>query len=190
MDYETSTILERLQIRMISILFRKMFKIKKILFPVLKVLELLVNKFEKNLYYDVQEDDKFQKNVMAELVVEDTDKYCIRIRQSVFDKALNGDRASLGYICHEMCHFFLIHVVGIGPKLYVAADNMVYARTIDDRIIPAYKSMEWQAKALCGEVMIPYEKCKNYSLDKIISKTQSSTEQARYFINKVVKGDD
>ena len=190
MDYETSTIVDRSQIRMISILFRKMFKIKTILFPVLKVLELLVNRFEKNLYYDVQEDDKFPRKVMAELVIEDTDKYCIRIRQSVFDKALNGERASLGYICHEMCHFFLIYVVGIGPKIYIAEDNMVYARTIDDRTTPAYKSTEWQAKALCGEVMIPYEKCKNYSLEEIISKTQSSTEQARYFINRVVKGDD
>ena len=187
MDYETSTILTRTQIRLISNLFRKMFKIRTIAFPVLKVLDLLVDKFENNLYYDIQEDEKFAKYVMAELVVEDKEKFCIRIRQSVFDKALEGDRASIGYVCHEMCHFFLIYIIGIGPKKYVKADNLVYAKTIDEKITPAYKSMEWQAKALCGEVMIPYEKCKNYSLEEIIYRTRSSTEQAKYFLNTVAK---
>ena len=190
MDYETSIILNREQIRLISKLFRRMFKIRTILFPVMKILERLVIKFEKNLYYVVEEDEMFEKNVMAALVPEENDFYCIRIRQSVYDKALAGDRASLGYICHEMCHFFLIHVMGVGPKLYVAADNLVYARTIDDNNTPAYKSMEWQAKALCGEVMIPYERCQNYSLTDLIEKTNSSTEQAKYFLNNVLKGDD
>lgn len=190
MDYETSIILNRKQIRLISKLFRRMFKIRTILFPVMKILERLVIKFDKNLYYVVEEDEMFEKNVMAALVPEENDFYCIRIRQSVYDKALAGDRASLGYICHEMCHFFLIHVMGVGPKLYVAADNLVYARTIDDNNTPAYKSMEWQAKALCGEVMIPYERCQNYSLTDLIEKTSSSTEQAKYFLNTVLKGDD
>lgn len=190
MDYETSIILNREQIRLISKLFRRMFKIRTILFPVMKILERLVIKFDKNLYYVVEEDEMFKKNVMAALVPEENDFYCIRIRQSVYDKALAGDRASLGYICHEMCHFFLIHVMGVGPKLYVAADNLVYARTIDDNNTPAYKSMEWQAKALCGEVMIPYERCQNYSLTDLIEKTSSSTQQAKYFLNTVLKGDD
>ena len=190
MDYETSIILNREQIRLISKLFRRMFKIRTILFPVMKILERLVIKFDKNLYYVVEEDEMFEKNVMAALVPEENDFYCIRIRQSVYDKALAGDRASLGYICHEMCHFFLIHVMGVGPKLYVAADNLVYARTIDDNNTPAYKSMEWQAKALCGEVMIPYERCRNYSLTDLIEKTNSSTEQAKYFLNNVLNGDD
>ena len=189
MDYETSIILNREQIRLISKLFRRMFKIRTILFPVMKILERLVIKFDKNLYYVVEEDEMFEKNVMAALVPEENDFYCIRIRQSVYDKALAGDRASLGYICHEMCHFFLIHVMGVGPKLCVAADNLVYARTIDDNT-PAYKSMEWQAKALCGEVMIPYERCRNYSLTDLIKKTNSSTEQAKYFLNNVLNGDD
>ena len=38
--------------------------------------------------------------------------------------------------------------------------------------------------------MIPYERCQNYSLTDLIEKTSSSTEQAKYFLNTVLKGDD
>lgn len=89
-----------------------------------------------------------------------------------------------------MCHFVLIFVFGIGPKKYISADGIIYTRAVKEKSIPAYKSMEWQAKALCGEVMIPYERCKNYSLNEIIEKTQSSTEQAKYFLDHILKGDD
>lgn len=191
MDYETSQILNREQIRLISKFFRRMFKVRTILFPVMKILDLLERKFSKNLYYYVDDDANFESNVMAALETEDDDAHFhIRIRQSVYDSALNGDRASLGYICHEMCHFVLIFVFGIGPKQYVSADGISYARAVKEKSIPAYKSMEWQAKALCGEVMIPYERCKNYSLNEIIEKTQSSTEQAKYFLDHVLKGDE
>ena len=47
--------------------------------------------------------------------------------------------------------------------------------------------MEWQAMALCGEIMIPYEKCKNYSFNQIVSRTYSSDEQTKYFLRWVVK---
>ena len=41
--------------------------------------------------------------------------------------------------------------------------------------------------ALCGEIMIPYEKCKDYSFRQIVSRTDSSDEQAKYFLRWVVK---
>ena len=190
MDYETSVILTREQIRLAAKLFRKMFKIRTILFPVMKVLDLLENKFSSNLYYYVDEDENFDDGVMAALETEEDDAHFhIRIRRTVYDKALIGDRASLGYICHEMCHFILIYVLGIGPKQYTSVEGLSYARSVETKSLPAYQSMEWQAMALCGEVMIPYERCINYSLEKIIKKTQSSTEQAKYFLSKVVKGE-
>lgn len=33
----------------------------------------------------------------------------------------------------------------------------IYTRSFANNEIPAYRSVEWQAKALCAEVMIPYE---------------------------------
>ena len=51
MDYETSKILCREQIRSIASLVRKILKIKTIMFPVMKVLEYLVKKYENNLVF-------------------------------------------------------------------------------------------------------------------------------------------
>lgn len=186
MDYETSVILDRLQIRMISKFFRKMFNIKTTLFPVMKVLDALVKRFSDVLYYSVEEDELFDPRVMAILEPQEDGMYCIRIRQSVYNNAINGDGASLGYICHEECHFILIHLFNIGPRIYTDVNGIRYARCVKEKEILPYKSMEWQAKALCGEVMIPYETCKNCSLDEIIKMTNSSKEQAKYFLNRVV----
>ena len=191
MDYETSRVLNRDKIRDIAELVRKMFNVRTIKFPVMKVLDKLEKKFSDNLYYCVEEDDYFEKGVMSELETEEYENhFCIRIRQSVYDKALQGDGASIGFICHEMCHFILIYVFGIGPRKYIGVDGISYARCIESRIKPSYKSMEWQCMALCGELMIPYDKCKNFSLDEIINKTNSSKRQAQYFISHIVEGDD
>ena len=110
MDYESRLSLSRIQVREISKFARRMLKIKTVKFPVLKALEKLIDKFPNNLFYRILPDDEFETNVMAELVPEGNDVYCIKIRETVYEKAVNGDRASLGFICHEMCHFILIHI--------------------------------------------------------------------------------
>lgn len=188
MDYKSKLSLSRIQIREISKFSRRLLKIKTVKFPVLKALEKLINKFPKNLYYCILPDDEFETNVMAELVPEGNDVYCIRIRETVYEKAVKGDRASLGFICHEMCHFILIHIFDAGP-VYRNESGLVYARSFKDRELPRYKSMEWQAMALCGELMIPYEKCKNYTFKQIVSRTDSSNEQTKYFLRWVVKSE-
>ncbi len=187
MDYESKLSLSRIQIRKISKFVRKMLKIKTVKFPVLKALERLIDKFPKNLYYRILPDDKFEVNVMAELVPEGNEVYCIKLRETVYEKAVNGDRASLGFICHEMCHFILIHIFDAGPVMLLNKSGLVYARTFKEKELLRYKSMEWQAMALCGEIMIPYEKCKDYSFKRIVSRTCSSDKQTRYFLRWVAK---
>jgi len=75
MDYESQLSLSRIQIRKISKFARGLLKIKTIKFPVLKALEKLIDKFPNNLYYCILSDDKFEKNVMAELVSEGNDVF-------------------------------------------------------------------------------------------------------------------
>lgn len=186
MDYESRLSLSRIQIREISRFARGLLKIKTVKFPVLKALERLIDKFPNNLYYCILPDDEFENNVMAELVPEDNDVYCIMIRESVYENAVNGDRASLGFICHEMSHFILIHIIGAGPVIYMDRIGLSYTRSFKDKELPRYKSMEWQAMALCGEIMIPYEKCKNYSFKQIVSRTRSSDKQTKFFLRWVV----
>lgn len=187
MDYESRLSLSRIQVREISKFARRMLKIKTVKFPVLKALEKLIDKFPDNLYYRILPDNEFETNVMAELVPEGNDVYCIKIRETVYEKAVNGDRASHGFICHEMCHFILIHIFDAGPVMHVNESGLSYARNFKDKELPPYKSVEWQAMALCGEIMIPYERCKNYSFKQIVSRTDSSDEQTKYFLRRVVK---
>ena len=166
-DYETKP-LSREKIRTLVKVIRKIFNIKNTKFPVLKVLDML----EKDgVIYVVEDDKKFKKNVMAYL--EPTNEgYCIHIRNSVYDGACEGEGKCLGYICHEECHFFLIEYFGFKP---------IYGRSMKDRIIPACRSMEWQAKAMCGELMIPIEECYNMSIEEIMITTNSSYQQSEYF---------
>lgn len=190
MDYESRLILSRRKIRMIARFARELLNIKTVKFPVFKALEELINKFPENLYYHVDDDDKFDKNVMAELVLENDNAYCIKIRETVFNDAVRGDRASLGFICHEICHFILIHIFDAGPVLYFNEIGLAYTRSFGEKELPRYKSMEWQAKALCGEIMIPYDRCKNYSFKQIVSRTGSSNEQTKYFLKWVVNQEE
>lgn len=178
MDYETKGI-SRKKIRIIARIIRKYLKIRTIRFPVMNVLEQLVVEFEDILVYEVLPDEKFDKNVMAFIETYDYCSYNIKIRESVYIGALDKKGDCLGFINHEIAHFILMHIFGMKP--------IINCNTGTDRCIPAYKSMEWQAKALCGELMIPYEKCMNRDLDNIIKVTGSSREQALYFKSKVCK---
>ena len=189
MVYESRSSLSRIQVREISKFVRRLLKITTIKFPVIKALEKLIDKFSNNLYYRILPDNELETNIMAELVPEDNDIYCIKIHETIYEKAVNGARCSLGFVCHEMCHFILIHIFDAGPVLYKGENGLVYARSLKDKELPRYKSMEWQAMALCGEIMIPYEKCKNYTFKQIVSRTDSSNEQTKYFLRWVVKSE-
>lgn len=180
MDYEARVGLSRLQIRKLANLIRIIFKIHTLKFPILIILNILEKKYGDVLYVAIEPDDWFEKNVMAFLEIEE-DMYCIHIRESVYVGAVNGKGDCLGFINHEICHFILIHIFGIGP----ANINPIYSRSV--RAIPEYKSMEWQAKALCGELMIPYERCKKLTFKQIVHRTGSSKEQVNYFLNNVIK---
>ena len=182
MDFETNIGLSRIDIRGIALWVRIKLNIKTLLFPVLKVLDMLESLFEDRFYYVVEKDELFQKNCMAFLELDDDGNYCIHIRQTVYDGAILGRGDYLGYICHEIAHFVLIGMLNIGPKLDY--NDGYYPRSITDNT-PRYKSTEWQAKALCGELMIPYDKCREMSIETIVNETNSSYEQALFFINNV-----
>lgn len=173
-DYETKP-LTRKRIRLMANIIRTAFKIESLEFPAIKMLDILEQLFGVN--YDILPDDEFGIGVMA--YFEQNDSECsIYIRESVYNAACNGSGKDIGFITHEISHFFLIKIFNFGP---------IYRKSIKNKKIPAYKSIEWQAKALCGELMIPYNEFKNASIEEICEKTNSSYAQAEYFINNVVK---
>ena len=182
MEYEAIIGLSRKQVRDIAKLTRKAFGIETLLFPVVKVLDLIEVEFPDNIYHVVEDDSLFEYNTMAYLEEEQNDCYCIHIRKTIYEGACKGWRNCLGFINHEISHFILVGVLGIKPKRNNAGEPIVYAR----KIAPLCKSMEWQAMALCGELMIPYEECKNMTEKQIIAQTKSTDSQTRYFLEKVV----
>ena len=173
-DYETFP-LSRKEIRSFAKMMRTILGIKTLKFPVLDVLESIYDLY--GVTYEIMKDEvidaKNGNQVMCYLQKQIEGQYSIVIRQSVYDNACHGNGCSIDYICHEICHFFLIEVFGYYPIYNVCLS--------ENRQIPKYRSMEWQAKALCGEVMIDYKKCSNMTIFEIMKKTGSSIDQACFY---------
>lgn len=177
MDFETSPI-SRDNIRIFANLIRKNYKIKTIRFPVLEFLENIENLTNNEVDYVVEDDNLFDNDVMAYIQVNDADysNFTIHIRNSVYLNAYNGKHADIGFIMHEISHYFMIGILGFRPQKEVCYSS---------KKIPLFRSAEWQAMALCGELMIPYEKCKGKTARQIYHITKSSKAQVDYFIKNI-----
>lgn len=173
MDYITKPV-SRHNLRKYAAFIRKHYRVPESdAFPVLDVLERLADDF-KNCNYTILEDNKLPPKTMAQCLANDIGGYTIEIKQSVYDGAyLNGTGAFLGFICHEICHILLFKM-GFTP---------IFERSFGDKKIKAYRSVEWQTKALCGELMIPYQESIGMSTSEIVSAYNCSTAFAKYRID-------
>ncbi len=180
MDYETKP-LTRKEIRKLVPYYRELFDAPASgPFPVLEALEKIPDVF-KGSNYEIVEDDELKPNVMAQCSPNESGGFTIKIKESVYVGAYEKNvGAFLGFINHEICHVFLFSV-GFTP---------VYKCSFGNNTIPAYRSVEWQAKALNGEVMIPYDECKNMSKKDIIKNYHVSKSFVNYFDWKIRKGSD
>lgn len=161
----------RADIRKYASLLRDLFSIPPTgPFPVLDVLERLDTVFDNSNYLVVKDED-FPQKTMARCFANDIGGYTIEIRQSVYDGAYECKvGAFLGFICHEICHVFLF-TIGFTP---------IYEKSLERGETPAYCSVEWQAKSLCGEVMIPFEESKGMSVTQICRTYHCSKAFAKY----------
>ncbi len=178
MDYETKP-LTREVIRSFVPYYRELFDAPLTgPFPVLEALDKIPDVF-KDSNYEIVEDAELEPNVMAQCSPNESGGFTIKIKETVYEGAYeNGLGACLGFINHEISHLFLFSI-GFTP---------IYKRSFGNNELPAYSSVEWQAKALNGEVMIPYEECENLSKEIIIEKYNVSKGFADYFDKKVRKG--
>lgn len=160
MDYQTKPT-SRKDIRQYARIFRKLFGAPAGgCFPVLKALELVPSVF-KGSTYEIVEDCKLPAKTMAHCFQNNAGGYTIQIKESVYVGAYEKHIGAFrGFICHEICHLFLFYI-GFTP---------VHARSFDDRELPRYCSVEWQCRALTGEVMIPYDETHGMSEYEIIQK--------------------
>lgn len=157
MDYQTKPTSRR-DLRRYAQIMRRLFREPDTgPFHVLNALERVGDVF-MNCNYMVVEDKHMPPQTMARCSPNDIGGFTIEIKQSVYDGPYEKQiGAFLGFICHEICHIFLFNI-GFTP---------IYERSFADNELPACRSVEWQAKALCGEVMIPYRESVGMSVDEI-----------------------
>ena len=149
----------RKTLRRLASYFREMCGIKQEgVFPVLQCLEKLPDLFEGTVYCIV-EDDELPAQVMAQCEKNNESGFTIKIKEKIYDGACNGIGAYLGFILHEICHVYM-YEIGYTPILQ---------RSFSEDV-PVYMSVEWQVKALTGEVAIPYEESREMSVSQIIKK--------------------
>lgn len=112
-DYETYPI-SRQDLRIFTKFIRKQLQTETVKLPVIKILDYLEENYN-NINYSIEANTDFENNIMAYLDESIDGMYTIHLRNSVYEAACKGDRMSIGFICHEMCHYFLISWFGYKP---------------------------------------------------------------------------
>lgn len=170
MDYPTKPI-TRAELRDIAAALRSIFKVPNDKpFPVLEVLDLLPI-YLPGTSFEIVEDHELDENVPAQCVLQSDGTYIIFIKETVYEGAYKYHTGGyLNHILHEICHRLLFHF-GYTP---------ISQRSFSNKSIPAYCSVEWQAKALCGELMVPHEAAKTLSVPEIVKRYHTSYDAAEY----------
>lgn len=120
--------------------FRKLLHLEdELYFPIVELLDVMTEIFD-DFNYEIVEDNVFSENVHADT---DIKTGLIRIKESVYEGACNGEGRDRMTIAHEIGHYFTICVCGF--KL---------TRNFSEKRIPAFQDPEWQAKCFAGELMV------------------------------------
>lgn len=155
MDYETRPT-SRVEIRSYAKLFRALFNLP--LTGPMDPLMLLdrLGEVLGDVSYEIVESGELPKNVPANCIMTTNGGFIIQIADYVFEGAYENNTGGYKmHILHEIMH----------PYAYKMGFTPIYSRSVKNKKIPAYKSVEWIVKAMAGEVMMPYEETKG--LDEI-----------------------
>lgn len=170
MDFKTKAI-SRSEIRNLAKEIRRKFKCKnKYYFDVIRSFESLPILY-KNVSTEIVLDNDPELGAAPSALVFDIDgNYIIKIKESIYEGAyfdkVGGYR---NHIMHEICHYILFQL-GYTPDI-----DKVYKNSE----LKCYESIEWQAKALAGEVLIPYEATVGLTESEIMRKCKVSKEAAQ-----------
>ena len=175
MDYETRPI-GRKDLRSIAKWVRGIFKTKnKLRFNAINAFETIPQIFEGMVTTEIIEDNDTtlisDLDVPGSCIPNFEGGYHIVIRERVYDGACRGIGGYRDHIVHEISHAILC-VLGFTPILERSFKN--------NEIKPLYKSMEWQAKALTGEILVPYEETKGMTERQIKHYCKVSRDLAKH----------
>lgn len=104
-------------------------------------------------------------------------KHLIRLREDIYDQAVEGHPFSRMTIAHEIGH--LIEHENVPVAL---------ARNAASRQIEAYRCSEWQANAFAGALLMPASKILDLSIPEIMERYQVTCSAAQCQSRAVRKG--
>lgn len=136
----------RADLRMLTRILRIKLRLDDVLyFPIVELLDVMTELFD-DFNYEIVEDNVLPKNIHA-----DTDIRTghIRIKESVYEGACNGEGRDRMTIAHEIGHYFTLCFCGFKME-----------RNFSGGEIPAFCDPEWQAKCFAGELMVPEHRVK------------------------------
>ena len=175
MSFE-SVPMSRQQIREYAYLIRKQLHMENTLyFPVAHFLEALpILLGDPDFCFWVDEDCNFSSGVHAEYIPEENG---IRIRNSVYIGACNGNGRDRMTVMHE-----------IGHVLFIKHSQIAFHRRFQPgQEFPCYKDPEWHAKCFAGEFLVPAHLVGNLSPAEVAQKCGVSLQAATYQLSKIAK---
>lgn len=156
----------RRELQILSRKVRRWLKIETMVkVPIVKLLDLLAVK-RKDFNYEIVKDEEMPPGVHADTDVRTGN---IRIRESVYNGAWEGNGRDRMTIAHEIAHFILLCLCGFK-----------FSRCFSWRKVPVYRDPEWQAKCFAGEFMVSAELTRNMTPDQIAEKCGVSMQAAWY----------
>ena len=129
-------------------------------FPVVPFLEIVLGAW--NYEMDIVPDED-TKTTYAETI---PSLKIFRIRESVYDNAIEGSPRDRFTIAHEIGHLFLHDDVSVS-----------FAR--NEKSIPAYKDPEWQANTFAAELLVPLSHIRGLTIEEIAKKYSVSKKVAQ-----------
>lgn len=159
--------MSRRNLREFAYQFRKICGLEdELYFPIVHFIELILPKL--GFDYEIVP----VKEMGNAYGVTHTGMRVMKIREDVYDRAVQGYQRDRFTLCHELGHF-LLHT----------PERVSFARGN----VPAYMSPEWQANVFAGELMAPYNLVCNMTPEEIADKCGMSMTAAQIQYNEYHK---
>lgn len=155
-----------------NLLRRKLGLTDVLYFPIVELLDSLAEIFPE-FSYEIVPDHVLGKDIHA-----DTDIRTghVRIKESVYERACDGEGRDRMTIAHEIGHYFTLCHCGFR-----------LTRNFGKTEVPCFKDPEWQSKCFAGELMIPYQLTKDMNPARIARVCGVSFDAALYQSKKYKK---
>lgn len=156
----------RKDLRNLAMILRKHLGLENQLWiPVVELLDILVEILD-GFSYEIVPDHSLPPGTHAET---DIRTGHITIKESIYERACDGEGRDRMTIAHEIGHFFMLCFYGF--KLQ---------RNFTKREVKHFNDPEWQAKCFAGEFLVPYHLTAEMSAAEIAEACGVSYDAAEY----------